>query len=158
MKKQENTKQKLFEMAEKIDPTFKPKIISESRDGFERKISFWVYDKNGSFLGETDPMGEEAEWFESKDEIWGTPEGQQFLQANNLSPEQIGRVQRERLYFMNGNPLSMEYYSPSQSQELYDDKTNTWYNRSGQQMRDPSEYERYPDGTNQWGERYDDDY
>ena len=90
--------------------------------------------------------------------MFGTPEWDKFAKENNVTPEQVGQIKRDRRYFMNGKELEKSHYSPSQSEELYDSETNTWYNLSGQQMRDPSEYERYTDGTNQWGERYDDDY
>ena len=155
---EEEEKEGDIEGAEREMDSEEGKELTEGQEGFERKIAFEVYSPEGEFLGETDPMDEQAQWFETKDEVFSTPEGQKFLKDNNLTLEQVGRMKRDRIYFMDGKELEWGYYSPSQSQELYDSQTNTWYNRSGQQMRDPSEYERYSDGTNQWGERYDDDY
>ena len=60
---------------------------------------------------------------------------------------------------MNGNPLEKQYYAPSQSEELFDPKTNTWYNLFGQSIRDPSEYDRNnggEDGYTPFGDEGDD--
>jgi len=132
-------------------------VMQENRQGFKRMIIFWMYDKEGSYLGDLDPIDEEGNYMNDKSEVLATPEFQKFSQEKNITAEQIGKITRSREYMMDGEYLEKQYYAPSQSEELYDPKTNTWYNLSGQQMRDPSEYERYSDGTNQWGERYEDD-
>jgi hypothetical protein len=133
--------------------------LNEDRGDFKRMKVYLIYGKDGDFLGELDPIDDETSmYFDNIDDVVATPEFEKFAQEKNIGREQVGRVKTESMYSMNGNPLDKEYYSPSQSEELFDPKTNTWYNLSGHQMRDPSEYERYSDGTNQWGERYDDDY
>ena len=131
--------------------------LNEESSGFERKDAYLIYSTDGDFLGETDPMSAEMH-INEPEELYATPEWDKFARENNVTPEQVGQIRREQVFTMNGKQLEVSYYSPSQSQELHDPETNTWYNRSGSQMRDPSEYERYSDGTNQWGERYDDDY
>jgi len=154
--KKDQQKQRLFEVMGKLDNSFKSPL-NEDRDGFERKVAFWIYTNDGDFLGETDPIAD-GDYISEPEELFMTPEWNKFAQENNVTSEQVGQIKRDRRYFMNGKELEKAHYSPSQSEELYDSETNTWYNLSGQQMRDPSEYERYTDGTNQWGERYDDDY
>lgn len=42
--------------------------------------------------------------------------------------------------------LRMEYYSPSGSMEWFEEETGNYYNRSGQLLRNPSEYEPDEDG------------
>lgn len=132
-------------------------LIKEDNSGFKRMIVFWMYDKEGGYLGDLDPMADEG-YISTFDEIAATPEFEKFAKEKNITRDQIGRVTKSREYMMNGNYLEKQHYAPSQSEELFDPQTNTWYNLSGQQMRNPDEYERYSDGTNQWGERYEDDY
>jgi len=134
--------------------------VVENRGGFKRLVIFNIYDKNGSYLGDLDSIDErsrEGEFYEgTKTEVLRTPEFQKFAQSKNITPEQVGQVKREYEYSMDGNILDTEYYAPSQSQELYDPKTNTWYNLSGQQMRDPSEYDRGGEGYTPFGDEGED--
>lgn len=44
------------------------------------------------------------------------------------------------------------YYPPSDSIELYDDETDTFYNASGQRLRDPSEYDANSEGYTPFGD------
>jgi hypothetical protein len=48
--------------------------------------------------------------------------------------------------------LDKEYYPPSGSYELYDYKSDTWYNRSGQVLRSPDEYDPYSEGYTPFGD------
>lgn len=48
--------------------------------------------------------------------------------------------------------LSEEYYSPSDSYELYDNLTNTYYNFNGDILRDPSEYDYSTEGHTPFGD------
>jgi hypothetical protein len=120
--------------------------IQEGRGELKRMTIFLMYDKNGSYLGDLDPIDEQeraSEFYEnSKSEVLATPEFQKFAQEKNITPDQIGRVKRDTEYSLDGNPLSFEYYAPSDSQELYDSKHRVFYNRSGQQLRNPEEYDR----------------
>jgi len=50
------------------------------------------------------------------------------------------------------NQLDEEYYYPSQSIELYDPETDTWYNHSGQQLRDTKEYNPNSEGYTPFGD------
>ena len=50
------------------------------------------------------------------------------------------------------NQLDEEYYYPSQSIEFYDSETDTWYNHSGQQLRDPEEYNPNSEGYTPFGD------
>jgi hypothetical protein len=48
---------------------------------------------------------------------------------------------------MDEEELGKEYYPPSQSMELYSNKTKTFYTFNGQQLRNPREYQPDEDGT-----------
>lgn len=142
-------KQKLMELIEffNFGDLFKEnKSVQEGRSGLQRMTVFLMYDKNGSYLGDLAPIDEEqraSEFYQNtKSEVLATPEFQKFAQEKNITPDQIGRIKRDSEYTMDGNPLSFEYYAASDSQELYDSKTKTWYNRSGQQLRNPEEYDK----------------
>lgn len=146
----------------KINPTYlqggvEDTQLNEDREEFKRAMVYLIYSKDGDYLGDLDPIDEEqSAYFDNIDDIITTPEFQKFAQENNITPEQVGRVKTERTYTMNGIPLSKEYYAPSESTELYDEQNNVWYNLSGQQMRDPSEYDRGGEGYTPWGdEGYD---
>lgn len=155
-----NSKQRLFEVMQRLDKTFKPKL-NEDRNGFKRLMVFSLYDKNGSYLGDIGPIDEENNYMDTKSEVLATPEFQKFAQEKNITAEQIGQIKRDHEYSIDGNPLEKEYYAPSQSEELFDSKTNTWYNLSGQQMRDPSEYDRggdHEDGYTPFGDEGDSNY
>ena len=163
--KSKDTKQRLFEVMTRVDKTFKPKlnedVVTENRDGFKRFMIFWLYDKNGSYLGDIGPIDEENNYMDTKSEVLATPEFQKFAQEKNITADQIGRIEREHEYYMDGVPLEKEYYAPSSSQKLYDSKNDTWYNLSGQRMRDPSEYDRggdHEDGYTPFGDEGDSDY
>jgi len=121
-------------------------VLKEGRQGFKRLIVFRIYDKNGSYLGDLDPIDEQerqSEFYEgTKTEVFRTPEFQKLAQEKNITPEQVGRVVKDSEYTMDGNPLDWETYAPSDSQELYDPKNKVFYNRSGQQLRNPREYDR----------------
>jgi hypothetical protein len=45
-----------------------------------------------------------------------------------------------------------EYYPPSESMEFYHEATNTWYNNSGQRLRDPEEYNPHSEGYTPFGD------
>jgi len=133
--------------------------LNEDRESFKRMKSYLVYSRDGEFLGQTDPIDEEEGYhIETVDDVVATPQFQKFAQENNITRDQVGRMRTETVYTMNGVELSKEYYSPSQSEELFDSKTNTWYNLSGQQMRDPSEYDRGGEGYTPFGDEGDYDY
>jgi len=147
-------KERLFEIMKKVNPDFKPKLNESGRNGFKRIIIFNIYDNEGNYLGDLDPMDEEN-YISTIDDLIGTPEFEKFSQEKNITPEQIGRVKKENEYRMNGEWLEKQYYAPSQSEELFDFKTNTWYNLSGQQMRNPSEYDRGGEGYTPFGDEGD---
>ena len=48
--------------------------------------------------------------------------------------------------------LERVYYPPSGSYEYYDSKTATYYNNSGQELRDPEEYNQYSEGYTPFGD------
>jgi hypothetical protein len=48
--------------------------------------------------------------------------------------------------------LEMAYYYPSDSMEYYDPETNIFYNRNGQQFRDPNEYNPRSEGYTPFGD------
>ena len=120
--------------------------LNEYDDDFKKLMVFEIYDKNSTYLGDLPPIDEmeRASEFDgnTKAEIFRTPEFQKFAQEKNITADNIGRIVKNYEYYMGNNPLSWEYYSPSQSEELFDSKTNTFYNRFGQQLRSPIEYDR----------------
>ena len=46
--------------------------------------------------------------------------------------------EKEKMVYLES--LEYAYYGPSGSWELYDYKSDTWYNRKGQVLRNPDEY------------------
>lgn len=150
-------KQRLFEVMKKVNPDFKSKLNENFNDvGFKRMKIYLINNKEGDYLGDLDPINDEiAMHIDTIDDVVATPEFQKFAREKNIAKEQVGRVRTETIFSMNGNLLDKEYYSPSQSEELFDTKTNTWYNLSGQQMRDPDEYNQDSEGYTPFG---DEDY
>lgn len=55
-----------------------------------------------------------------------------------ISDKEYEKLQTELKTIFN---LPKEYYKPSESMEFFDSETNTFYNLTGQALRDPSEYE-----------------
>lgn len=53
---------------------------------------------------------------------------------------------------MDHTELPLEYYAPSQSMEYYDESTDTYYNRNGNRLRDPEEYNPYSEGYTPFGD------
>jgi hypothetical protein len=53
---------------------------------------------------------------------------------------------------MNTKTLTTAYYSPSNSFELYDNKTGIFYNQSGQELRSPEEYDLNTEGYTPFGD------
>jgi len=45
-----------------------------------------------------------------------------------------------------------QYYWPSESVEYYNHETNTWYNHSGQKLRNPDEYNSNQEGFSPFGD------
>jgi hypothetical protein len=48
--------------------------------------------------------------------------------------------------------LPLRYYPPSDSMELYDEDTDTYYNAAGQELRDPKEYNPHNEGYTPFGD------
>ena len=48
--------------------------------------------------------------------------------------------------------MIIEYYLPSDSNEYYDEETDTYYNSSGQQLRNPDEYNPDSEGYTPFGD------
>lgn len=145
-----------FDMNNWTDANNTPVINEGNRDGFKRLVVFSIYDLNDKYLGDLAPIDEQeraSEFFQNtRSEVLATPEFQKLAQTKNITPSQVGMVRRDYEHTMDGVPLEIEYYAPSSSEELYDKKSDTWYNKSGQQMRDPSEYDRDDDGYTPFGD------
>ena len=60
----------------------------------------------------------------------------------------FGKEKGEEIF----NNLNESYYSPSNSFEYYDNRTNTWYNKLGDVLRDPEEYNVYSEGYTPFGD------
>ena len=48
--------------------------------------------------------------------------------------------------------LIKKHYAPSDSLEWYDPETDTFYNNSYQELRDPCEYDPYSEGYTPFGD------
>lgn len=48
--------------------------------------------------------------------------------------------------------LTLQYYSPSDSKEWYDEETDQFYSRGGDPLRHPSEYDEWEDGYTPFGD------
>ena len=48
--------------------------------------------------------------------------------------------------------MEKRHYYPSDSYENYDEKTDTWYDNSGQELRDPIEYDVNSEGYTPFGD------
>lgn len=131
--------------------------LKEGHGDIERKITFLLFDRNDNFLGETDPMDvEAAEQFYDVDDVKESEIFKTFIEKKKLQPNDVVKAKRERVYIYDGRELEHEYYAPSDSMELFDEKTNTWLNWSGQQLRDPDEYNKNSEGYTPFGDEGDD--
>ena len=48
--------------------------------------------------------------------------------------------------------LSKRYYTPSDTYEYYDTVTRTFYNSTGQELRNPEEYNSHSEGYTPFGD------
>lgn len=53
---------------------------------------------------------------------------------------------------MENQQLVQAYYAPSESYELYEEETGQFFNRYGQRLRDPEEYNLYSEGYTPFGD------
>jgi hypothetical protein len=151
----EKTKyQRLLEVMEKIDKSFKPKLNEN-----EEKFSTIEKNKRGmTFLfAYPDENGIETReglfnW-ESKD----APNRElQFVSNREEAEEDLKSMNEdynERIEFrkkIEDGDVWLEYYPPSESQEYTDGET--WYNRSGQTLREPDEYRDDTEGYTPFGD------
>jgi len=123
-------------------------LIKEERNhnGFERGSEYWVYAKDGDYIGEVaNTEGDDSDMWNNANDVYdleATNSFTKFMRENNLVADEIGRIKRNRIAMVDGRPLSKGYYAPSQSEVWYDEKTDTWYNLSGSTLRNPREYDR----------------
>lgn len=133
--------------------------VEEGRDDFSVKVSFYVYDKEGGYIGETEPMDrEQVQHFSDVSELIEAGVLSGLLQSKGLTDDMVGRVKRENNYFMGNTQLDTEYYKPSESQELFNPKTQKFYTRSGQELRNPGGFKNYTDGSNSFDVYGSEDY
>ena len=131
------------------------KILNEGYYGdnknFRKAYSHIIYDGRSDYLGEIGPYNDEDSIVSdiehdgsvTRQQIMDTEQFKKFAVENNISPEEKNfRFKRIRNYMVDNRMLQQRYYPISESYELYDEKTDTWYNEFGQQLRDPSEYSR----------------
>lgn len=73
---------------------------------------------------------------------------------HGYSEEELKKLSNTGVIFkkMNTDNLIEVYYAPSDSYELLDPKTNQFYNRSGQKLRDPEEYDQDSEGYTPFGD------
>jgi hypothetical protein len=84
---------------------------------------------------------------------WLSPEQQEFIKDEMNTPKDSNDDLNEDSEFQekikNGD-VWLDYYAPSDSEEYTDGQF--WYNRSGQAMRDPEEYNPHSDGYTPFGD------
>ena len=143
-----------FKSEESMSPS-----ISEGGKDFSVKVCFYVYDKEGGFIGETESLNrEEVEHFSDVSELIHSGILDNLLKGKRMSPEMVGRVKRDNKYFMGHDELDTEYYKPSESMELFNPKTQKFYTRSGQELRSPGGFKNYTDGSNSFDVDGSEDY
>jgi hypothetical protein len=64
---------------------------------------------------------------------------------NNMTQEELQKK-------IANNEVSLEYYSPSESKEWYDPEEDCYYNRNGNRLRHPSEYNQHSEGYTPFGD------
>ena len=132
------------------------------REERENPITMVVYyelsDRDHDYLGEVGPYDyEESFDIRTVSDIKFSRQFDDFVSKNPDVGDRVARAKKTTKYFLGDKELEFTYYWPSRSNELYDPETDTYYFRNGGTMRHPDEYQDMGDGTNQWGERYDDD-
>ena len=60
----------------------------------------------------------------------------------------LGKEKGEEIF----DKIEQEYYFPSNSYEYYDIETDTWYNKLGNVLRNPEEYNTYSEGYTPFGD------
>lgn len=140
-------------------------IKEDQRDnGFETGLQYWIYTKDGDYIGEVaNTEGDNPDMWNHANDVYdleATNSFSKFMREHNVIADDIGRITRDKIATINGKPLRKAHYSPSQSEEWYDDDTDTWYNLSGSTLRNPSEYDRTQPGYTPFGDEGDhyDDY
>jgi len=126
--------------------------LRDDNENFRIAYSHIIFDGRGFYLGELEPYNDEdsivfyiknGEGI-TKQQIMDTEQFKKFAVENNISPEEKNfKFKRLRNYMVGNRMLEQRYYPIGESLELYDEKTDTWYNEFGQQLRDPSEYSRH---------------
>ena len=177
-----DNKQRLFEVMGKLDETFNSNgntyqsiisnfpghaketnpIDSPQYKWYESVMKFMngnsthnnVYQKaelakffQNNFLGmDYDPLQTPAEtvnW-------WFSPEHQEFIKGELNSNLNEGFNSQEFQQKINNGEVWEEYYAPSASEEYTDGRF--FYNRSGQQLRNPKEYDPNGEGYTPFGD------
>ena len=147
------------DLIKKIEMVVNKKQLREER---ENPITMVVYyelsDRDHDYLGEVGPYDyEESFDIRTVSDIKFSRQFDDFVSKNPDVGDRVARAKKTTKYFLGDKELEFTYYWPSRSNELYDPETDTYYFRNGGTMRHPDEYQDMGDGTNQWGERYDDD-
>lgn len=78
----------------------------------------------------------EQDLYESLDEQHAFNESLKQHQKDEYEQKMIASMGREIW-----NRVEEKFYPPSESYEFHDPIGNFWYNKSGQMLRDPSEYD-----------------
>jgi len=100
------------------------------------KTTYKANGKTFATLDEVQTYAEQNGWFISDTEHI-THKGNRFCLCNLKSNKLNGK---------------RKYYPPSDSYEHYNEETDTWYNHSGQELRDPSEYDVCTEGYTPFGD------
>lgn len=147
------------DLIKKIEMVVDKKQLREER---ENPITMVVYyelsDRDYDYLGEVGPYDyEESFDIRTVSDVKYSQQFDDFVLKNPDVKDRVARAKKRTKYFLGDKELEFSYYWPSRSNELYDPETDTFYFRNGGTMRHPDEFQDMGDGTNQWGERYDDD-
>lgn len=102
-----------------------------------------------SFLNEESEEERRLHELESDEEI-EREENRKLEQR--IQHEEMAKEFAENSGGLNMDELEEVYYPPSESYELYDSETNTFYNNRGVRLRDPSEYNQRSAGYTPFGD------
>lgn len=92
--------------------------------------------------------------FSAKHERLTRQQADEIIEKWN-GPEYPGWIAREIPPYAQNvkmEELEMDYYPPSGTYEYHDTESDTWYNQSGQMLRNPEQYNRYSEGYTPFGD------
>jgi hypothetical protein len=105
--------------------------------GFDRIVNIHAYDGEGSYLGscalDSDYVG--------ADNIRDIQNKEEFnALTSKVAPKEIDNVKKDIDYTFKGRILRLTDYGSTRTDALYDHESDQWFNRLGQSLRSPEDY------------------